>query len=174
ARRAFAGQQPQLRDRERPFLQDLQQRLTDQAGGTNNGNVHGVMHLESSGRTLDGSEAYRLRRRGTAVESSARYAWRDGTDVAAPRATPERLVHEHQRDHRLADRRGADADAGVVASGGDDLHWISLHIEARHRQAEAGGGLEGHRAMQGLAGADPAKDSSGMVGAEAVGSDGVP
>ena len=33
----------------------------------------------------------------------------------------QKMVRQHAGDHRLADRHGADADAGVVAAFGDDL-----------------------------------------------------
>src|SRR5690554_8079028 len=47
--------------------------------------------------------------------------------VATLGAVAKRLVHEHQRQHRLADRRGADADAGIVAAGGDDVDHVAVH-----------------------------------------------
>ena len=37
-------------------------------------------------------------------------------DVAALRPMAQHVVHQHQRQHRLGDRRRADADAGVVAA----------------------------------------------------------
>src|SRR3546814_6865098 len=40
--------------------------------------------------------------------------------VAALRAVAQGLVHQHQRQHRLADRRGADAHAGVVAARSEE------------------------------------------------------
>src|SRR3546814_9640553 len=65
--------------------------------------------------------------------------------VAALRAVAQGLVHQHQRQHRLADRRGADAHAGVVAAGGDDLHRLAVHVHAIDRQPQARGRLERHR-----------------------------
>jgi hypothetical protein len=38
--------------------------------------------------------------------------------IAALRPMPQRVVHQHQRQHGLGNRRGADADAGVVATKG--------------------------------------------------------
>src|SRR5687768_1472687 len=74
-----------------------------------------------------------------------RNPWRDLADVAALRAMPQRLVHQHQRQHRLADWRGADADAGIVATGGDDVDFVAFDIHAARRQAQAGGRLERDR-----------------------------
>src|SRR2546427_22888 len=40
----------------------------------------------------------------------------DRADIAALRTMAQRLVHQHQRHHRLGDRGGADADTGIVAT----------------------------------------------------------
>jgi hypothetical protein len=41
--------------------------------------------------------------------------------IGALGAVAQRMVHHHQRQHGLGDRRGADAHAGVVAALGDHL-----------------------------------------------------
>ena len=43
---------------------------------------------------------------------------RRALDVGALGAVAQRVVHQHQRQHRFGDGRGADADAGVVAAVG--------------------------------------------------------
>ena len=52
---------------------------------------------------------------------------------------PQRMVDQHQRHHRFGNRRGADADAGVVAAFGGDFHRVARlvrqRIAERHRQA---------------------------------------
>ncbi len=44
-------------------------------------------------------------------------------------AMPEIVVGEHDRQHRLADRHGADADAGVVAALGRDLDLLAGAVD---------------------------------------------
>ena len=60
----------------------------------------------------------RRRRRG-ACAGDAR---RRGDDVGVLRAMPQRVIHQHQREHRFGDRRRADADARIVAAVRVDDH----------------------------------------------------
>ena len=49
----------------------------------------------------------------------------------------QRLIHQDQGHHRLADRGGAQADAGVVAAGGDDVYFATLDIHGTAGQAQS-------------------------------------
>src|SRR5690242_13635652 len=40
----------------------------------------------------------------------------------------QRVIHEHKRHHRLSNRRGADADTGIMAPIGFNGHRITLLI----------------------------------------------
>src|SRR5690606_7499094 len=88
--------------------------------------------------------------------------------VPALRPVAQRLVHQHQRQHRLADGGRAHADARVVASGGHHLDLVAAHVHAARRQAQAGGRLERHRHHDLLAAGDAAEDAAGMVAEEAL------
>src|SRR5690606_31962079 len=102
---------------------------------------------------------------------SCRDARIDIADVTALGAMAQGLVHQHQRDHGLADRHGADADAGVVAAGGDHFDRPAIGVDAVDRQAQAGSGLECDRAAQRLPGAYAAQNAAGVVGGKALGRD---
>src|SRR5690606_29553916 len=52
----------------------------------------------------------------------------DRADIAALGAVAQGLVDQHQRHHRLGDRSGADADAGIVAAGGDHFGRLALDV----------------------------------------------
>ena len=52
------------------------------------------------------------------------------------------MIHQHERQHRLGDRRGADADAGIVAPVRNDLDRLAEAVDRATRQADAGGGLQ--------------------------------
>ena len=71
------------------------------------------------------------------------------------------------RQHRLGDRRGAQAHAGIVAAGGDDLDRVAGQIDGAARHLDAGGGLERDVHDHVLAGGNAAEDAAGMVGGEA-------
>src|SRR5690606_38467528 len=105
---------------------------------------------------------------------SGRDARRHFAHIAALRAVAQRLVHQLQCHHRLADGGRADAHAGIVAAGGHDLHGVAIKVHPLHRQAQARGGLERDRAFDPLAGADAAEHPAGVVGPEAIGRHRVP
>ncbi|KAG1303835.1 hypothetical protein G6F62_015771 [Rhizopus arrhizus] len=69
----------------------------------------------------------------------------------------QRLVHQHHRHHRLGDRGGTDADAGIVAAGGDHFHHVARGVQRRARQAQAGGWLQHDRSDHRLAGGNTAR-----------------
>jgi len=52
---------------------------------------------------------------------------------------PQQMIHNHDRHHRLGNRRCAYADAGVVAAFGDYVNRLALQVDASTRQAQAGG-----------------------------------
>jgi len=49
---------------------------------------------------------------------------------------PQRVVGEHTRDHRLADRHGPDANARIMPSFGGDLGILSMHIDGLARRED--------------------------------------
>src|SRR5690606_34400069 len=92
-------------------------------------------------------------------------------DVATLGAMAPGLVHQPPGHHRFRDGRGADADAGVMATGGDHLDRIAVHVHGGSGQAQAGSGLERDRGHHLLAGGNAAEDAAGMVAGEAPGRD---
>ncbi len=76
-------------------------------------------------------------------------------------------VGQHAGHHRLADRHGADADAGVVAALGDDLGFLALAGHRLPRAEDRRGRLDGEAGDDRLAGRDAAEDAAGVVGEEA-------
>ena len=70
-------------------------------------------------------------------------------------------------DHRLADRHGADADAGVVPALGDDLGLLAGAVDRPARRQDRRGRLDGEARDDRLAGRDAAEDAAGVVGQEA-------
>src|SRR5882724_2345959 len=62
--------------------------------------------------------------------------------ISALGAKPQIVVHQHQRQHRLGDRRGANTDAGIVPSGGDDFDGFAVNVDGLPRQGDARGRLE--------------------------------
>jgi len=65
-----------------------------------------------------------------------------GFDVAALRAMAQRVVHQHAGEHRLGDRRRANAHAGVVAAVVFTVVGSPLRFDRAARNADAGSGLE--------------------------------
>src|SRR5471032_2518598 len=76
------------------------------------------------------------------------------------------MVGQHAGHHRLGDRRGADADAGVVPALGAQLHLVAEAVDAAHRRQDRAGGLHGEPADDVLAGRDAAQDAAGVVAEE--------
>ena len=52
------------------------------------------------------------------------------------------MVHEDERQHGLGDRRGADADAGIVAAVGFDHHRLALLVDRFAWNTDARRGLD--------------------------------
>ena len=73
------------------------------------------------------------------------------------------MIGDHARHHRLADRHGADADAGIVAALGDDLGLVAVAVDGLARGQDRGGRLHGEARDDRLAGRDAAEDAAGMV-----------
>src|SRR5690606_25511328 len=82
-------------------------------------------------------------------------------------AMPQAVIHERDRQHGLAHRHAADADAGIVTALGDHLDRISVDVDAAPRNADAGCRLEGDVHDDVLAGADAAQHSAGVIGEKA-------
>ena len=63
---------------------------------------------------------------------------RGGGDVGVLRAVAQRVIHQHQRQHRLGDRRRADADAGIVPAVrvDDDRRRRPCRSSARSRRID--------------------------------------
>src|SRR3569623_317650 len=59
-----------------------------------------------------------------------------GMHVEILGAMTQAMIHQHQGQHGLGDGRGADADAGIVAAGGDHLDRLALHIHAAAGQSQ--------------------------------------
>ena len=79
------------------------------------------------------------------------------------------MVHDHQRQQCLGDRRGADAHAGVVTAFGDDFGALAVHVYGLTRRDDGAGGLDADTHFQILARADAAHDAARVVAAETLG-----
>src|SRR5215470_15032233 len=91
-----------------------------------------------------------------------------GFHICVLRAVAQIVVHEHDGEHGLGDRRGAQADTRVVPPGGHDLHGVAGKIDGAARHLDAGGRL--HRQVRNdvLARGNTAEHSAGVVAAEAA------
>src|SRR5579875_3533504 len=89
-----------------------------------------------------------------------------GRRSAALAAMAEQVIGEHHRHHRLADRHGADADAGVVAAFGADLDLVAEAVDAPERLQDRAGWLDREAHHDVLAGRDSAQYATGIVGEE--------
>ena len=58
---------------------------------------------------------------------------------------PQRMIHQHNRQHRFGNWRCADANAGVVAAVRDDFDRLTLLVNRAARQADAGSGFDRDR-----------------------------
>ena len=54
---------------------------------------------------------------------------RADNDIGILRALAKRVLHHHQRQQRLGNRRGAYSDAGVVAAFGDHFRWRPRRVD---------------------------------------------
>ena len=84
-------------------------------------------------------------------------------DVGVLRAMAQRVVHQHERQHRLGDRRRADADAGIVAAVRVDDHRIARLVDRAAIEADRRRRLHRDRDDDVLAGRDAAEDAAGVV-----------
>ena len=82
---------------------------------------------------------------------------------------PQRMIHQYQRQHGFSYRRGADADAGVVAALGHDLGGGSMQIDGLARRKDGAGRLDRDRHLQVLPGADATQRAAGIVAGKACG-----
>jgi hypothetical protein len=98
----------------------------------------------------------------------ARDVGRARAHVHVLRAVAQVVIHEHDRQHRFRDRRGAQPDARVVPPGGDDLHRVAGRVDGRAGDLDAGGGLERQVRDHVLTGGDATEDAAGVVAAEAL------
>ena len=88
----------------------------------------------------------------------------DAAVAAGLAAVAQEVVGQHAGHHRLADRHGADADAGIVAALGDDLGVL---VGGRHRLArrqDRRGRLDREAHDDRIAVGDAAQDAAGLVG----------
>src|ERR1700754_25448 len=91
--------------------------------------------------------------------------------IAALGAVAQGLVHQHQCQHGFGDGNGADTDAGIVASLGDDFGRLPCPVDTATRHEDAGRRLERHRHHDRLARGDTAEDAARMIGEETVGAE---
>src|SRR5207302_1634852 len=75
----------------------------------------------------------------------------------------QRVIHQHAGEHRLRDRRRADAHAGVVAAGGLYRGRFALAVDRAAWQADARGRLERDAHQDLLAGRDASQRSARVV-----------
>nr|WP_246048423.1 hypothetical protein [Hankyongella ginsenosidimutans] len=89
-------------------------------------------------------------------------AWRMSLKGLAPVA--QHMVGKHQRYHRLGDRHSADADAGVMATLGDDIDGHAVTVQALDRCQDGGRRLDRHPRNDRLAGRYATQHAAGMIG----------
>src|SRR5581483_6879009 len=83
--------------------------------------------------------------------------------LAGLAAMTEVVVGEHDRDHGLADRHGADADARVVAALGRDLGLVALGVDRLARREDRRSRLDRKARNHRLPRRDAAEDAAGVV-----------
>src|SRR5262249_9985509 len=101
------------------------------------------------------------RRRGR-TELEGPGAWR----LPALPPVPQQVIGEDDGQHRLAHGHGADADAGIVATLGDDVDILALLGDTLARGQDRTGRLHREAHDDVLAGGDAAEDAAGVVGEE--------
>src|SRR6185437_10523342 len=97
---------------------------------------------------LRSARGYRFRARGLRprpgmTDSMSFLLERPGYPLADLRAVHQIVVGEHARHHCLADRHGADADAGVVAAFGHDVGVVAIAVDGLARRQDRRGRLDG-------------------------------
>ncbi len=93
-------------------------------------------------------------------------AWNCRRHVAILRALTHKVIHQNDRQHRLSDRYGADADARIVAPFGDHLHFFAKAVNRMTGNGNTGGRLQRDVGNDLLAAADAAKNAAGVVALE--------
>lgn len=76
------------------------------------------------------------------------------------------MIHQNDRQHRLSDRYGADADARIVTPFGDHLHFFAKAVNRMTGNGNTGGRLQRDVGNDLLAAADAAKNAAGVVALE--------
>ena len=61
------------------------------------------------------------------------------------------MVQQYDRHHGFGDRGRANANAGVVSSGGDHLGWVSVDVNGITGNLNTAGGLKRQASHYGLA-----------------------
>ena len=78
------------------------------------------------------------------------------------------MVHQHQCQHGFGNRRGAQADTGVVPSVRGNFHRITVDIDGLARRGNAAGRLDGEIGSNRLPGGNAAQNTARMVGFESL------
>src|SRR3970040_267875 len=73
------------------------------------------------------------------------------------------MIHEHDGEHRLVERGGADSHAGIVPAERGDIHGLALYVYRLSRKADAGSGFEGDAHQDVLPGRNAAEDAPGVI-----------
>lgn len=84
-------------------------------------------------------------------------------------AVAQGVVNQYQSEHGFGNRRGAQADARVVAAVGGQFDGIAFDVDGTARRGDTAGGLDGDVDGNILAGADAAQNAAGVVRQEAFG-----
>ncbi len=80
-------------------------------------------------------------------------------------AVAQVVVHQHERQHRLGDRRGAQAHAGIVPPGGDDLDRFARDVDGAPGTWMLDVGLSVRCTIDVLPGGNAAQHAAGVVAA---------
>src|SRR5690348_757782 len=157
AERAVARERVQLRDREAALLEHIDHHLADEPGRTDDRNgelpVHrAVLHSGCCPRSA-------ARRRDV---GSRRF------HVRVLRAVTQIMVHEHDRQHGLGNRRSAQTDARIVPTRRHDLNRAPRQVDGAAGHLDAGGWFEGEMRDHVLPRGDAAEHPTGVVAAKTL------
>src|SRR5690348_17781050 len=90
-------------------------------------------------------------------------ARRDFTHIRALRAMAQRLVHQHQRDHRFGDGCSTNAYARIVTALAAHRDLLAGEVHAAPGLEDAGSRLQCDRGAHVLAAGDAAENTAGIV-----------
>ena len=76
---------------------------------------------------------------------------------------PQRMIHQHDGEHRLGNRRRTNRHAGVVAAKGFDHHFFVADVNATTRRTNAGGRLDRHTRHNVLAGCNTTQNTARVI-----------